>query len=97
MKSSATTIKHEKSKMRVGNIMGENKENKFDYVVITDMRKDINKTFIIPHDVFYQRAIGTDMNHTQSFVWNEDYATDRRRRENYTNPNTQLLLEYEVI
>ena len=97
MKSSATTMKKAKSKMRVSKIMGENKENKFHYVVITDMRKDINRTFIIPHDVFYQRAIGTDMNWTQAFIWNEDYTTDGQRGENYTNPNTQLLLEYEVI
>tara|TARA_Y100001937_G_C7083112_1_gene314001 strand:+ start:420 stop:959 length:540 start_codon:yes stop_codon:yes gene_type:complete len=97
MKSSATTMKKAKSKMRVCNIMGENKENKFHYVVIIDMRKDINRTFIIPHDVFYQRAIGTDMNWTQAFIWNEDYTTDRQRGENYTNSNTQLLLEYEVI
>ena len=89
VKSTSKPLASQKSVMRVGGLLS--KETRCEFIVIQDARPEYNKTFCIPHDVFFARARIDDVNHAQSFKWNKDYTP-----ANIVAENTKLLLEYEV-
>ena len=92
IKSTAKPYGSRKSYLRVTNI--DSKQNNCEFVIINDMRSK-DRIFLIPHDVFFERAVIEDNEHTGgSFIWHEDYIP--KRKSNKTN-NTKLLLEHEFI
>ena len=91
IKSTATTYDNGRY-LRVSNI--DSKKNNCEFVIINDMRSKY-RTFVIPHDVFFERAEIEDHDHSGgSFIWHEDYIPKTKSKK--TN-NTNLLLEHEII
>ena len=83
------TVMRDGKTMRVASVLS--KKDKMDYMVIHDGRKGVERTFVIPHDVFFARARIGDINYTKSISWNADYNPS-----GVNAVNTLLLLEYEV-
>ena len=89
VKSTAKVFASQKRVMRVCGLLS--KRGGCEFIIIQDARPEYNRTFCIPHDVFFERARIDDLNHAKSFKWNEDYIPALKHAE-----NTKLLLEYEV-
>ena len=77
-------------KVCVKNLGG--KEGNCDFIFICDYRPDHMKRFIIPADVFFDRALLSDINYTCQFKWDSDYIPKGK----YAS-NTTLLMEYEIV
>lgn len=89
VKSTSKPFASQKRVMRVCGLLS--KKDRCEFIIIQDARPEYNKTFCIPHDVFFERARIDDLNYAESFKWNEDYVPDL-----IVSENTKLLLEYEV-
>lgn len=89
VKSTYVTVENGK-KVRVQQVIDKNGHCEF--VLLRDYRPEYNRYFLIPSDVFYNRAIFSDIGYTNAFKWDADYVS----RGKY-GKNTNLLLEYEII
>lgn len=88
-KSTYVTVNGGK-KIRVQQMTG--KRGHCDFVLICDYRSDYNRKFLIPANIFFERALFNDVRHTNSFTWDANYKAKGKY-----GPNTNFLLEYEIV
>lgn len=77
-------------KIRAQQVVG--KEGHCEHVLLCDYRPEHNRKFLIPADVFFERALFNDVGYTNSFTWDADYNPKGKYGQ-----NTDFILEYEIV
>lgn len=90
VETKTTYSTYSSKKKRVQKIV--DKKGHCEFVMICDYELKNKRKFLIPADVFFDRAIFNDLNYTQSFTWNSDYEPKGKYA-----PNTELIKQYEII